>query len=204
MDHFKILKLALASAVLLSAVELSFAQNPEPYDHSKLNEEVRRITELSENTVVRLSNHHCHPAEIVSVTDRKPIVLFSDVIVENRSNKSISGVKLGWKVYDLNASELKCGIPAEDQVVLSGTTPLIKLVTLRPKETIEIRPYDAPIPIGPPPRATYTIVNEQVALSATHLEPLLSRRREGQKFAVALYVQEIKFTDGTTWTFASQ
>ena len=203
MNFLKLIKLVVALGVFLSVAGLAFGQDPAPPDHQRLFEEARQFMKLGENTVVMQANYHCHPAEVIAFADRKPAVLVSHVTVENRSDKSISAIQLGWKVYESNGGELKCGIPAKEQVLLSGTTPLINLVTLNPTETIEIQSYETLHRLRPP-NVTHTMVNKHVFLSAMHLGALLSSRREGQKYAVALYVHEIKFTDGTAWTFEAQ
>lgn len=132
-------------------------------------------------------------------------VLLAQATVENRSDKTVTAVKLAWKVHGFTKGivphDLLCGVPSEGKVFLSGNTPLISLGQLAPTETCHIG--QKPL-VGKAP-ATHTVFIDYPILSADDVKSLpVDETRRADKYAIALYVSEIHYADGTTWAFVKQ
>jgi hypothetical protein len=148
----------------------------------------------------------CQPAEVKSISlGNQPLdALLAQVTVENHSDKVIIEVKLGWKVYDYSqgtrTSLSYCDAkPVSAEVFLAGTTPLIQLESLKPKETsnISTRPLVVPTP------ATKTVFVDHPLLTADDVKSLpLDDPTPKIKYAVVMYVSEVHYDDATTWEAA--
>lgn len=145
----------------------------------------------------------CQPAAIkfVSFGKQPPDALLAQVTVENRSDKVVTAVKLGWKVYNysegIKISLSYCDAkPASAEVFLSGTTPLIQLEALTAKATSNISTN----PLVIPTPATKTVFVDHPLLTAEDVKSLpLDNPTPKIKYAVVMYVSEIHYDDGTTW-----
>jgi len=129
--------------------------------------------------------------------------LLAQVIVENLSNKRMTEVTLGWKVYSypegLKVFPMYCAPePSNGVVLLSGTTQSIRLDALAPKESCNIGINPLPIPTIP---ATKTVFVDQPLLTAEDVKSLpLDGDLKKLKYVVVMYVFEIRYDDGTSWT----
>lgn len=139
----------------------------------------------------------CEPAEVKVVSfGRQPReTILAQVTIENRSDKVITAVKLGWRVYDehegIRISTSPCAAPTNTaEVFLSGTTPLIQLEALRPKETSQIGIDPLPLPGS----ATKTVFVDRAFISVDDLKSLAVK-----KYTVVVFVSEISYDDGTSW-----
>lgn len=139
----------------------------------------------------------CEPAEVKLVSfGRQPReAVLAQVTIENRSDKVIMAVKLGWKVYDehegIRISTSPCASPPTTaEVILSGTTPFIKLETLSPKETSHIAIDPLPLPGS----ATKTVFVDRAFITVDDLKSLPVK-----KYTVVVFVSGIYYDDGTTW-----
>ena len=139
----------------------------------------------------------CEPAEVkfVSMGRQPKDALVAQVTIENRSDKVITAVRLGWKVYaeqeGVKISTSSCAAPPPSaEVFTSGTTPLIQLETLGPKETshIAINPLPLPMP------ATKTVFVDRAIISVDDIKSLAINR-----YAAVVFVSEIHYGDGTRW-----
>lgn len=143
----------------------------------------------------------CEPAEVKFVAlGRQPKeAILAQVTVENRSDKVITAVKVGWRVYGehegMKIGTYSCDAPPPAaEVFLSGTTPLIQLEGLSPKETshIAINPLPLPMP------ATRTVFVDRAIISVDDVKSLTVN-----KYTAVVFVAEIHYADGTTWCAAS-
>ena len=124
--------------------------------------------------------------------------VLAQVTIENRSDKVITAVKLGWKVYGeqegLKISISSCDAPPPAaEVFLGGTTPLIKLDTLGPKETAHIAINPLPVPSA----ADKTVFVDRAIIGVDDLKSLAAK-----KYTAVVFVSEIYYGDGTRWVAA--
>ena len=138
----------------------------------------------------------CEPAEVkfVSTGHQPKEAILAQVTIENRSDKVIAAVKLGWRVYGdnegLRISISSCAAPAPSaEVFLSGTTPLIQLEALGPKETSHIAIYPMPIPMP-----GKTVFVDRAFISVDDIKSLTAN-----KYTAVVFVSEIHYSDGTRW-----
>ena len=144
----------------------------------------------------------CEPAEVkfVSTGHQPKEAVLAQVTIENRSDKVIAAVKLGWRVYGekegMRISLSSCAAPAPSaEVFLSGTTPLIQLEALSPKETSHIAIYPLPVPIP----ADKTVFVDRAFISVDDVTSLTAN-----KYTAVVFVSEIHYADGTRWPTESK
>ncbi|HKO96587.1 MAG TPA: hypothetical protein VJU86_06335 [Pyrinomonadaceae bacterium] len=144
----------------------------------------------------------CEPAEVkfVSMGRQPKEAILAQVTIENRSDKIITAVKLGWRVYSeeegLKISLSSCTAPPPSaEVFLSGATPLIQLDVLGPKETSHIAIDPLPVPVP----ADKTVFIDRAIISVDDLKALTAN-----KYAAVVFVSEIHYGDGTRWTTESK
>jgi hypothetical protein len=148
----------------------------------------------------------CHPVQVtaVSIGSKPPEVLTAQVTLVSFSNKPVTAVKLKWEVFRWEVAMKKrlsnCGVgPEAVETFLSGITTLIKLGPLAQKETCNISTY--PLLINTP--ATKTVFVDQPIIAWDQVKPLTldgSRNTFKEDYAAVIYVSEIQFEDGTTWS----
>jgi len=187
--------------VLLLAV--AFNLSPD----RNLKAQQRPLTIRQRFTIVP-ANQRCQPASLkyISFGEQPDDALVAEVTVENRSDKTLTAVKLGWKVYDeVNGTKMQIGFcdaqPPDAEILLSGSTPLIQLEALALKETanVSIDPLVIPTP------ATKTIFIEHPLLTANDVKSLpLTAPTPVIKYAVVMFVLEIHYADGTTWEITTK
>src|SRR5687768_3200978 len=121
----------------------------------------------------------CEPAEVkfVSMGHQPKEAILAQVTIENRSDKVIEAVKLEWRVYGdkegLRISTSSCAAPAPSaEVFLSGTTELIQLEPLGPKETSHIAIYPLPVPIP----ADKTVFVDRAFISVDDIKSLTANK----------------------------
>jgi hypothetical protein len=139
----------------------------------------------------------CDPVEVKLVAfGRQPQeAVLAQVTIENRSDKVITAVKLGWKVYDeqegrrMGLSPCSAPVPSV-KALLTGTTPLIQLEALGPKETSNIGINPLPLPRS----ATKTVFVDRAFISVDDVKSLTQDR-----YKVVVFVSEIQYGDGTRW-----
>ena len=139
----------------------------------------------------------CEPAEVkfVSMGHQPKEAILAQVTIENRSDKVIAAVKLEWRVYGdkegMRISTSSCAAPAPSaEVLLSGTTPLIQLEALEPKETSHIAIDPLPVPIP----ADKTVFVDRAFISVDDIKSLTAN-----KYTAVVFVSEIHYADGTRW-----
>jgi hypothetical protein len=122
-------------------------------------------------------------------------------MIENLSDKTITAVKLGWKVYTqkegLALPMAGCNAPTEAKVLLSGATPLVELGRLAPKQTgtISINPLPAPTTAG-----IITVFVDRPLLTVEDVRSLTDAPGgDANQYAAVMSITEIRFDDGTTW-----
>ena len=139
----------------------------------------------------------CEPAEVkfVSFGIQPKDAVLAQVTIENRSDKVITAVILGWRVYGesegVKINTSSCAAPSPSaEVFASGLTPLIQLETLGPKETshIAINPLPLPMP------ATKTVFVDRAIISVDDIKSLAIN-----KYTAVVFVSKIHYADGTTW-----
>jgi hypothetical protein len=167
-------------------------------------QDTKQLRLIRESFIVVPAIHGCYPVEVrgIALSGDPPEVLLAQATVENRSEKTVTAVKLGWKVHKSIRGkvprDLLCGVPPEGKVFLSGNTPLISLGQLAPNETCHIGPNPL-VYKGP---ATHTVFIDYPILTADDVKSLpLDETRKADKYDIALYVAEIHYADGSTWTF---
>ncbi len=148
----------------------------------------------------------CHPVLVkaVSIGATPPEVLTAQVTLISFSAKQVAAVKLRWDVYrwDLATKKRRAGCDRGSEaaeIFLSGTTPLIQLGRLAEKETCNISTY--PLFINSP--ATKTVFIDRPIIAWDEVKPLTfdgTRNTFKDDYAALIYVSEIQFEDGTTWT----
>ena len=186
----------LVLVVLLLAV--AFNLSPD----RNLKAQQRPLTIRQKFSIVP-ANQRCQPASLkyISFGQQPADALVAQVTVENRSDKTLTAVKLGWKVYDqVNGTKMQIGFcdaqPPDAEILLSGSTQLIQLEALALKETANVS-ID-PLVISTP--ATKTIFIEHPLLTANDVKSLpLTDPTPVFKYAVVMFVSEIHYADGTTW-----
>jgi hypothetical protein len=163
----------------------------------------RTQSSVRERFVFLPGYRQCHPAEVKGFAfGNQPVdVLLAQVTVGNRSDKTIAAVKLGWKVYSyadgIRVAHSPCDNPPPAEVLLAGTTQLLELSALAPKETsnISTNPLILSIP------ATKTVFVDRPFLTADDVKSLpLDGPPRKIKYMVILYIAEIQYADNTTWT----
>lgn len=139
----------------------------------------------------------CEPAEVrfVSTGHQPKEAVLAQVTIENRSDKVIAAVKLGWRIYGdkegMRISISSCSAPAPSaEVFLSGTTPPIQLEALGPQETSHIAIAPLPVPIP----ADKTVFVDRAFISVDDIRSLTAN-----KYTVVVFVSEIHYADGTRW-----
>ncbi len=187
-------KQVLALLLFALALMLSLNQN--------LEAQQRPLTIRQRFTIVP-ANQRCQPAALKFVSfGRQPAnALVAQVTVENRSVKTITAVKLGWRVYSYPEGTKEglafCDTQSSStKVLLSGTTPLIQLGALAANETsnVSINPIVIPTP------ATKTVFIDQPLLTADDVKSLpLDDPTPVIKYSVVMFISEILYADGTTW-----
>src|SRR6185503_5204803 len=142
------------------------------------------------------ANQRCQPASLsISAGEQPDDALVAQVTVENRSDKTLTAVKLGWKVYDeVNGTKMQIGFcdaqPPDAEVLLSGSTQLIELEALASKETANVS--IAPLVLGIP--ATKRIFIEHPLLTANDVKSLpLTDPTRVTIYAVVMFVSEIHY-----------
>ena len=140
---------------------------------------------------------HCSPAEVKIVSfGRQPIeTILAQVTIENLSKKVITAVKLDWRVYGerdgLTVSTSSCaGSQPAPQIFLSGSTHLIEVGALGPKETSRISIDPPPIPT----QATKSVFVDQAFITVGDVKSLPI-----QRYTVVVSISEIHYVDDTVW-----
>ena len=143
------------------------------------------------------SYRRCEPAEVkfVSMGHQPKEAILAQVTIENRSDKVIAAVKLGWRVYGekegMRIGLSSCAAPAPAaEVFLSATTPLIQLEALGPKETSHIAIDPLPVPMA----ADKTVFVDRALISVDDIKFLTAI-----KYTAVVFVSEIHYADGTRW-----
>jgi len=172
-----------------------------------LEAQQRPMTVRQRFTIVP-ANQRCQPASLkyISFGEQPDDALVAQVTVENRSDKTLTAVKLGWKVFDeVNGTKMQIGFceaqPPDAEILLTGSTQLIQLEALALKETanVSIDPLVIPTP------ATKTIFIEHPLLTANDVKSLpLTDPTPVIKYAVVMFVLEIHYADGTTWEITTK
>jgi hypothetical protein len=158
--------------------------------------------------VVMTAFPRCRPAEVKTVSfGRQPReALLAQVKVESHSSETITAIKLGWKIYDhQEGSKIQSSAcdapPISAEVLLSGTTPLIQVDLLAPKEasTISINPTVLPA------KAEKTVFVDRPFITADDVKPLTDRATQAtqNQYLILVFVSEVHFNDGTTWNAES-
>jgi hypothetical protein len=153
--------------------------------------------------VIVPANQRCQPTTIkmLSFGQQPPDALLAQVMIENRSEKALAEVKLGWRVYNYpegtKVSLAFCDPPPNSaEVFLSGATELIKIEGLAPNETGTISIKPLPVPTT----ATKTIYIERALLTTEDVKSLpLDDPTPVIKYVVVMFVSEIHYADGTVW-----
>jgi hypothetical protein len=151
-----------------------------------------------------IAHQPCQPAAVRTVSfGKQPAdALLAQVTIENGSDKTIAETKLGWRVFSYpegtNAAQEFCDRQSHpENVLLSGTMPLIRLPSLAPRETGTIS-ID---PLVLPTNATKTIFVKRPLLTSADVKSLpLDGTNPMIRYVVVVFVSEIHFTDGTTWS----
>ena len=147
----------------------------------------------------------CNPAEVKGFgLGKQPLeVMLAQVIVESRSEKMISAVKLSWKVYPedegLQIVTRGCAPPSVPKPLLSGGTDFIDVQALPPKETTIIG--TDPLPVLQPGARTIYVPSPFMMVDDVKLV-VENKKAEGRKYLVVLFVSEIRFGDDTKWVMA--
>jgi hypothetical protein len=165
-----------------------------------------RQPSVRERFVFLPAYRQCHPVEVkgFALGKQPPDVLLAQVIVGNRSDKTVAAVKLGWRVYTYadgsSVAHSPCDNPPSVEPLLAGTTGLIQLNALAPKETSNISTNPLILPVS----ATRTVFVDRPFLTAEDVKSLpLDGPPDKIKYTAILYVAEVQYTDSTTWTVGS-
>ena len=162
---------------------------------------------LRRRFVIVPANQRCQPALVKSVSfgRQPPDALLAQATVENRSDKVITAVKLGWRVYNYpEGTKVQLAfcdpqLPSAE-VFLSGTTQLIQLEALASKETSTI----SISPLVLATTATKTVFVDHPLLTAEDVKSLpLDSPTPIIKYEVVVFVSEIYYADGNTWEIKS-
>jgi hypothetical protein len=121
--------------------------------------------------------------------------ILAQVTIENRSDKIIAAVKLGWQVYGekegIKIGTSSCDAPPPSaEVFLSGTTQVIQLEALGPKETSHIAIDPLPLPIP----ADKTVFVDRAFISVDDIKSLTPN-----KYTAVVFIAAIYYSDGTRW-----
>lgn len=172
-----------------------------------LAQDAKQLRLIRESFVVVPAYSGCYPVEVKGIAlGGYPLeVILGQATVENISDKTVTAVRLGWKVHGftqgIRPPDLSCGVPPEGKVFLAGSTPLISLGQLGPSETCHIG--QKPL-FGKPP-ATHTVFIDYSILRTDDVKSLpVDETTRPHKYAIAVYVSEIHYADGTTWAFENK
>jgi hypothetical protein len=187
---------------LLGAI-LVFTAALHPSLNQKAEAQEQPALSVRQRFVIVPANQRCQPAAVKTVSFGKqpPDSLLAQVMIENRSDKTLAEVKLGWRVYNFpegtHVSLAFCDaqLPSAE-VFLSGATRLIQLEGLAPKETgtISINPLVLPT------TATKTVFIDHPLLTTGDVKSLpLDSPTPIIKYVVVMFVSEIHYADGTAW-----
>lgn len=190
---------ALLAATLLFAFVLPSDLN--------LRAQQQAVAPIRRRVVIVPAVQRCQPAEVktLSFGPQPADSLLAQAMVENRSDKVISAVHLGWRVYDYpegtRVNLAFCDPQAPSAVIrLAGVTQLIQLDRLGPQET-------ATISINPtvlPTTATKIAFIDHPLLTAEDVKSLpLDPATPTLKYAIVVFVSEIEYADGTRWELKS-
>jgi hypothetical protein len=148
----------------------------------------------------------CDPARVKAFSlGKQPLdAILAEVMVENNSDKIISAVKLRWRVYgEKEGREMSfASCPPKSAsvgVLLTGTSDVIELTSLSPQET-------ATIGINPLPTPTLAVKTVFVGRPLVSVEDVKSVATDRNsptsvgRYALVIFVSEIRYNDGTTWT----
>jgi hypothetical protein len=161
---------------------------------------------LRQRVIIFPAFRPCDPAQVkMFALGKQPReAILAEVTVENHSEKIISAMKLGWRVYGeeegRKISLASCSPnSASAEVLLTGTTDVIQLTSLSPKETstIGINPLPAPT------SATKTVFVDRPLVTVDDVKSLVmdsDNRVSTRKYALVIFVSEIQYNDGTRWT----
>jgi hypothetical protein len=159
---------------------------------------------VRERVVIFLASRPCDPAQVRMFSlGLQPVdAVLAQVAVENRSQKTITAVKLRWHVYDErnghNLSLASCTVDFPiPQSLLTGTTEAIQLPALNPRHTYTIGINQLPVPST---QNDAVFVNRPF-VTVDDLRSLITNT-EGPavKYALVIFVAEIQYKDGTNWT----
>jgi hypothetical protein len=138
----------------------------------------------------------CEPAEVRFVSfGRQPAeTILAQVSIENRSNKVINAVQLGWKVFSEQEAEKlltsQCITRAQTtQAVVSGASPIIQ-VRILPKEGCLIGTDPLPIPSLTAP----TVFVGRAFVNVDDVKSLPNNR-----YTIVAFVARVQYADGTSW-----
>lgn len=170
-------------------------------------QDAKQLRLIRESFVVVPAYNGCYPVEVRGIAlGGYPLeVILGQATVENNSDRTVTAVRFGWKVHGftqgIRPPELSCGIPPDGKVFLGGSTPLISLGQLAPNETCHIG--QKPL-VGKAP-ATHTVFIDYPILKTDDVKSLpVDETTRPHKYAIALYVSEIHYADGTTWAFENK
>jgi hypothetical protein len=164
---------------------------------------------LRQRVIIYPALRPCDPAQVRMYSlGRQPLdAILAEVTVENNSEKVISAMKLGWRVYrEQDARKISfASCPpnsASAEVLLTGATDVIQLTSLSPKETstIGINPLPAPT------SATKTVFVDHPFVTVDDVKSLVEDRDNPVstgKYGLVIFVSEIQYNDGTRWTPAN-
>jgi hypothetical protein len=151
----------------------------------------------------------CFPVEVktVSMGGQPSGVLSAQVSIENRSSKTLTGVKLGWKAYKFSEGrKLALSLCNEPQttaeVLTSGTTSFVQVGALAPGETCDVGTN----PLKIRGMATKTVFVEEPFLKIGDIESLTedgTMKTLKDDFIIVMFVAEVHYEDGTAWTAES-
>ena len=143
----------------------------------------------------------CDPAQVKTFSlGRQPLeAILAQVDVENRSEKTIVAVKLRWNVFEQQegskVSLASCPPDSRSgEVFLTGTSDLIQLTSLNPKEITAIGINPLPVPTS----ALKTVFVNRPLVMVDDVKSVAVGSTG--KYALVIYVAEVHFNDGTRWT----
>jgi hypothetical protein len=152
----------------------------------------------------------CHPVMVNSTTigANPPEILTAQASIVSFSAKPVVAVRLKWNVYRYDVAMKKrkggdgCEPSAEKaEIFLSGTTPLIMIGKLLEKEVCTIGPN--PLAIVPPRHEPKVVFIDRPIIMWDEVKSLTvdgTRNTFKDNYAAVVFVSEIQFDDGSTWT----
>src|SRR5258705_7854722 len=143
----------------------------------------------------------CVPAQVKTFSlGRQPLeAILAQITVENRYEKTIVAVKLRWNVYEQQEG-VRVGLAScppdsrSGEVFLTGTTDMIQLTSLNPKEITAIGIDPLPVPTS----ALKTVFVDRPLVMVDDVKSVAVGSTG--KYALVIYVAEVHFSDGTGWT----